>query len=86
MIEIKDILNKAYSIEIGDVGIAFRNPSNRIESTDELEMSIPNIYLIRNDTAKEIIALVEAKVENGIVWIRLFATKLKFQVIFCKII
>ena len=86
MIEIKDILNEAYSIEIGDVGIAFRNPSNRIESTDELEMSIPNIYLIRNDTAKEIIALVEAKVENGIVWIRLFATKFKFQVIFCKII
>ena len=49
-------------------------------------MSIPNIYLIRNDTSKEIIALVEAKVENGIVWIRLFATKLKFQVMFCKII
>ena len=74
---------KAYSIDIGNTGIAFMKEGGRIrtaEEVEELKKSLQNIYLLKDDAAKEIIGLVGAKVYKNLVKITTFATKPKFQV------
>ena len=40
-----------------------------------------NVFFERNNTSKEIVGIVVAKVENDVVWIGPLATRPQFQVI-----
>ena len=74
---------KAYSLDIGNTGLAFMKEGGRIRTAEEVEefkKSLQNIYLLKDDAAKEIIGLVGAKVHKNLVKITTFATKPKFQV------
>ena len=61
--KIFDLINKAYKVEIGDSGLAFKS-ADRYRSLSEAHNDLEWIYVYENP---QIIGVVKAQVENNVV-------------------
>ena len=77
-----EIINKAYSIDIGNSGIAFMN-GTRLRKVEELFPYFDDLYVMKLEPTNEIIGLVKAKLidQTTTVGIELLVVNHKFQVL-----
>ena len=78
--KIMEMINKAYSIDIGNSGIAFMK-GPRLRHLDELLPHFDHLYVMKVEETNEIIGVVKAKlIESNTVGIELLVVETKFQV------
>ena len=76
-----EIINEAYSIDIGNSGIAFMK-GTRLRKVEELFPHFEYLYVMKLEPTNEIIGLVKAKLidHTATVGIELLVVNQKFQV------
>ena len=76
-----NVINEAYFNEKDKKLWKIGEQKPRINSIDEVIQLIPNMFIARNGTSKEITGVVVAKIDGNMVEIGPLAVRTKFQVV-----